>query len=364
MAQKLLFKNPVRVIGPKRIDAPNAGRVSDASVHAGSQDYLEELKIEQERQRFKRIVTFGLLWTVSILFLLVGYALESVHETPRDPDLRHMLEVGATLFTEGGIAGIVAFFLAQTVERLSTEEAQKLAIKEREDLKKEVFYYAYGYGIPQAIKQQIDAQILRSSFIRNSMSLAYELSSFAPGAVPDGFVLVRLRMRYTVENITSTPQKFHVRAGIEPAAVRELELYHRFDKAEVELLGRVEQYNHFQLHAPERYTSDDGGCALDLGKYLIPPQGKATIYVEMQSTEYVKGGDRYFSFTTHTCKLDLSVLDRTGRLSVAARRIGQDPLVEAIDHSPGLGWNHWSSDSPFLAHQVVKIRWTDWDRAK
>src|SRR2546425_7544827 len=56
---------------------------------------------------------------------------------------------------ELGFAALIAALFGLTIERYQREEFVKLVNREREDLKRDIFLYAYGHMLPDPIREEI-----------------------------------------------------------------------------------------------------------------------------------------------------------------------------------------------------------------
>jgi len=102
---------------------------------------------------------------------------------------------------EIAFAGLIASVFGLTIERYQREEFVKLVNKEREDLKRDIFLYAYGHTVPEQIREEIKERILKTPFHREDLRIEWEFD-----AVTDkpGYVKLQKRISYVQKN--NTPQ--------------------------------------------------------------------------------------------------------------------------------------------------------------
>lgn len=92
----------------------------------------------------KKVRVYGLLALLSLLLVALSYYFKKWHY---DEFVIH--------FTRDlGIAGLVGFLLAITIEELSHAEFRKLAEEERAGIKRDVFYYVYGAQLTSSEQRQ------------------------------------------------------------------------------------------------------------------------------------------------------------------------------------------------------------------
>jgi hypothetical protein len=159
----------------------------------------------ESSQSIKWTIIYSLLLAVSIGFLVGGYFVEN------RPLLAHLLN-------ELGIAGVVAFILALTIERLSAEELRRRAERERktlrqefdrqtEAIKQDVFHQIYGRMLPPELRDELD-DVLRSEFIRSELYLEFELTVEKDSQTSEEYVKSKCKTRSKIENITGQKESF------------------------------------------------------------------------------------------------------------------------------------------------------------
>ena len=153
----------------------------------------------------RKVRIYGLLIIFSLALLALGHQLE-LWGIPRM--IIHFTN-------EIGIAGLVGFVLAITIEKLSHDEFRKVAERERAEIKRDVFYYVYGHEIPLAIRDEIDAHILKVPYVRRGVVMQYELQPVQESTTNEWYVLATFTMNYDLENLTTEEFKFPFIAAID-----------------------------------------------------------------------------------------------------------------------------------------------------
>src|SRR4029077_19244112 len=106
---------------------------------------------------------------------------------------------------EVAFAVFIASFFSLTIEKYQREEFIKLVNQEREDLKRDIFLYAYGHDLPEDIQQEIKKSILSEPFYRKDCQIDWEFSLPTDGT--DSLLLVK-KYSFDVINGTSQAQKW------------------------------------------------------------------------------------------------------------------------------------------------------------
>src|SRR3989442_4027571 len=106
---------------------------------------------------------------------------------------------------EVAFALILATLFAFTVERYQRQEFVKLVNKERDDLKKDIFVYAYGHDIGDQIREAMKVDILRCPFQKENLRIDWEFSELEGNA---DHVLLKKRQIYTLRNTTPAKQDY------------------------------------------------------------------------------------------------------------------------------------------------------------
>ncbi len=106
---------------------------------------------------------------------------------------------------EVAFALIIAMLFSFTIEKYQRQEFVKLVNKEREDLKKDIFLYAYGHEIGDQIRLAMKADILKCPFQKENMRLDWEFSEKPKS--PE-HVIVKKRQTYILRNTTPSKQAY------------------------------------------------------------------------------------------------------------------------------------------------------------
>jgi hypothetical protein len=307
-------------------------------------------------------------WTLTyVLLLLISIALMAV---------AYVVGTGtlwAHLLNELGIAGVVGFVLALTIERLSArefeerakrernllqEEFRTLASQERADLKKDVFYYTYGRNLPQPIRDDLDHYFLQADFIRSKLYLQFDLTVETDPYTKEDYVRSNCLTSSHIENLTGERQVFPIDHAIDasPSAalkdqVKYLEFHSSGSESEISwdeaALGRMTDRDEEQI-----------ALTLPKDKQVVVLADRPTILkIRYQGIRVLEGGGIYFFFTTHTCDLELTAHVKNCDLDVAAVAYSPHPLVQTDRHEPMAGYYNWTINQPLLAYQAIRVTW-------
>lgn len=315
----------------------------------------------------RKVRVYGLLIVFSLALLAFGYQLQhwGAHEL-----IVHFAN-------ELGIAGLVGFFLAITIERLSQKEFRKLAEDERAQIKRDVFYYVYGHEIPLSIRDEIDAHILKIPYVRRRVVMQYELEPVQDDKTKEWYVLTTFTMNYDLENLTTDDKEFPFLAAVDKSpstqyAAKFLKLSAQGCKVpfswDAEELARqqTEKENEIELHLPDKIVLKSKPPAEEDSEKVAPPN-LTHITLQTQSVRFLRGHID-FLFTSHVCDLNLNVwADR--RLKVFADTFEQNPLEQVEEPPQEISWltdrlkksgelYYWKLKKPLLAYQAMKIWWT------
>ena len=119
---------------------------------------------------------------------------------------------------ELGFAAIIASVFGATIERYQREEFVRLVNREREDLKRDVFLYAYGHDVAEEIREEIKERVLKQPLHRTGLHLEWE---FSESAKPD-FVNVEKRYTFIIHNNSALEQTYPFRFRQITAAEKEI----------------------------------------------------------------------------------------------------------------------------------------------
>ena len=111
------------------------------------------------------------------------------------------------LLRELAFALLISSVFGLTIEKIQRTEFIRLVTEERDELKRDVFLYAYGYNLPDQIREEIRKKALNSNFYRQNLTLDWEFSN------PDQNDLMRVKKRYsyTLINNSDLPQAWPFR---------------------------------------------------------------------------------------------------------------------------------------------------------
>ncbi len=281
--------------------------------------------------------------------------------------------LGADLLNELGIAGVVAFVLALTIERLSAQEFERRAEREREllqvefraladqeraELKKDVFYYTYGRILPQAIRDDLDHYFLQADFIRSKLYLQFDLTIEADPHTSQNYVKSICFTSSHIRNLTGKPKTLPIESWIDPSPsdalkndVKFLEFVCTGSEHDISL-------NESQLATMTRLNA--GGVALDLAedqRVVVLPERPTVLKIRYQGIRAMEGAGIYFFFTNHTCDLELTVHVKNCDLDVFAEAYSPHKLAETDRHDPSTGYYNWAIEKPLLAYQAIRVNW-------
>jgi hypothetical protein len=309
--------------------------------------------IGQKNPDYRSIVIYGLLLLLSFVAVLAGFYLDKGFHA------ENWNKLVAHVFTEIGVAGFVGFILAITFERLSAEEFKKSADEHINAIKTNVFHYVYGHDIPEEITQEIDAQILRSAFVRRDVNIEFKLEHIERDDLPARFLRSIVYMTCDMENITKDTQSFSIRAVIEKSPIDSL-------KDEVKIISVKVMGNNcktpFEYHHGDKELEaclHEDAIELSFIKEIEVLPGRGTrVAIETQTVKYLNGGSDTGFLTTHVCDLDMRV-HAPKDVSIFVTPISGCQFDEGGGHRPHLGTYHWKLKRPLLSHQGFLLSWVD-----
>ncbi len=118
------------------------------------------------------------------------------------------LHLESRIFVEElAFALILAGLFSLTVEKYHREEFRKIVITERNQLKQDVFLYAYGQSLNQQTRQEI-RDLLEYPYYRKDLRLNWQLSPVP--SMTDKVRVVR-RFTYIQKNATMQPKPYQYR---------------------------------------------------------------------------------------------------------------------------------------------------------
>jgi hypothetical protein len=344
----------------------------------------------------KKLVVYGSLLIVSIAFIAGGFLIPSHLEILSCFSLN--AELIKHIITELGIAGVIGFVLALTIENLSAEEFRNLAAEERAKIKVDVFQYVYGRNILPVIRDEIDRQILNANFMKKNHFIRFKLETIEDEATREKFILSNCKLEYEIHNLTKDTEKFKLRHRIDKSPGGALSSLVKFTRLSVKNSGTLCDWDEKTLQAKQKddgttkpkltvvrivnsflkFTrlrvkktlqtkqKDDGTTKTDDGTTIplkpeltidVRPKEPAFISVEYQGIRSLKGGRINFSFPNYTCDLDLTVHVPGREVQVSAGAFSPHRLQPGVNHDPSAGIYHWKLEKPLLSHQGIYIIW-------
>jgi hypothetical protein len=266
------------------------------------------------------------------------------------------------LVSELGIAGLVAFVLALTIERLSTtalqEEFKKLAENERNAIKRDVFHYVYGNILPQEIRDELDHYVLQSNFVRSDLYLQFELTIEKDPITGEEYVKSKCLTRSHIRNICGQSRIFPIKQSIDRSPSDAL-------KGEVKYLefsvsGAQDDFSLNESDLAPMTRAEDTKIRLVLSadrQVIVLPDQTTDLKIAYQGIRTLQGGGIYFFFTSHTCDLELTVNVMNRDLDVFAETLSPHELVETQRHDPDTGYYNWTLKKPLLSYQATHVSW-------
>lgn len=300
----------------------------------------------------KVVIVYGTLFVVSISFLIASYFVPKEFIIGGIPWSNELLK---QFVSEIGIAGLVGFILALTIERLSAEEFRKLAEEEREKIKQDVFHYVYGRHIPETVRNEIDKQILEVKFARQHFSLFFTLSVLKD-ETGKSFILSETRLEYELKNLTTE--------------AREQPLWHYIDLPPGGALKELVKYTAVEVTGcknPIKWNEEDlKSKQFDEGLVIalkptetitVESNASARVMLRYQGVRNFEGGRIDFTFPNYTCDLNLTVHVPDREVIVSAKAYSPNPLEEGRQHDPLSGLYNWVLSKPLLSYQGVYVTW-------
>lgn len=312
--------------------------------------------------RGKRILLLILIYLVlpllSAILIVAGYALEHAEgHTSAAYYFGNGKELFAHIITEAGIAGVIAFLLAATVERLSSHEILALTHDHGRQLSENVFKYVFGYDVPVEIRKVIYEDILQIPLLRKNSVLKLTLDILPLSNPSNRCVRVKREYSYTVQNLTSKMRQYTI--YLPPGKLKIADPTGECKHLSVIVTGSG---NDIRLTEEElKRMQDEGvpGEPIPINIQLANNE-LAKVTIETQWERFLEGGHMHFIVNTHTIGLDLFVEVPKNDLVVGAEGFESNIL---IDMSEGLnpGSYHWRMDRPLLPYQGLYVTWAKGD---
>ncbi len=105
---------------------------------------------------------------------------------------------------------------------------------------------------------------------------------------------------------------------------------------------------------------DGGGVHLDFAnaqQVIVSPDRLTSLKIQYQGIRVLDGGGIYFSFSSHTCDLELTVSVKNRDLEVFAVAYSPHQLAATERHDPGNGYYNWTIKKPLLSFQAIRVSW-------
>jgi hypothetical protein len=129
------------------------------------------------------------------------------------------------LMPEIGFALLVAVFIYLIFEVFAQADEEQIWRKRIEDITGNVFYGVLRRSLPESLLREANELVLSQVFIRKSLSLEYVLEDDTfedEDGKAASYVRVMAAIRFRIENISDTPQKFPLRVALPNPVVQGL----------------------------------------------------------------------------------------------------------------------------------------------
>ncbi len=292
---------------------------------------------------YRKAFIFSTLFVVSLLFLAGGYYAQERQEPGL---LVHFLD-------ELGIAGLVAGVLALTIERISQEEFKRLALKERNLVKRDVFHYVYGHPIPRELVAEIQNQLLQGRFERRNFVLSHTIQ---PYLADPRFVRVSTMITYELHNLSPDRQPYHFRTVFEDAPEPSVAAECKFLALRVSGADRLIDYKGDGLLRAQGRGEIAGHITLD-EDIELEGEGSAQFTIHTQTVKYRDYGYDFFLCTLPTQGFDMKVSLHNVDLEMSAHAFHPEGLSTGQEHQPSLNRYHWRLKRPVLIYQGACLLW-------
>ena len=125
--------------------------------------------------------------------------------------------------------------------------------------------------------------------------------------------------------------------------------------------GSVTEFSFSESELKKLTRSDGGQISLEFSKetqqVIVLPDRPTSLRIQYQGIRVLDGGGIYFSFTSHTCDLELTVHVKNGDLEVFAEAYSPHRLAPTERHDPGNGYYNWTIKKPLLSYQAIRVTW-------
>lgn len=143
------------------------------------------------------------------------------------------------LTLELGIAGIVAFILIFTIERLTKEERENATKKQIQSITKNLFHAIYGRYIPDSVFSEVERSLFSCDVVRTNYQINYAISAVSqipefPTEEAKEHLMCSITSRYDLKNITDKEIKYDIRSFIELPIDKELWQFVKFSEISID----------------------------------------------------------------------------------------------------------------------------------
>jgi hypothetical protein len=226
-----------------------------------------------------------------------------------------------------------------------------------------VFHQAYGSVLPPEIRDELEHQVLQSDFIRSGLYLQFELTIQKDPLTSEEYVRSKCLTKSRIANICGEAKIFPIEHSIRRSpsdALKDEVKYLEFQAS-----GSETEFSLNESDLKTMTRSDEAEISLDLSRdreqrvVKVLPDRPTTLRIQYQGIRMKHGGYIYFSFTSHTCDLELTVHVKNCDLEVFAEAYSPHPLVKTDRHDPDNGYYNWTLEKPLLCYQGVNVTWKD-----
>ncbi len=253
---------------------------------------------------------------------------------------------------EVGFAAIIASVLGATIDRYQREEFVRLVNREREDLKRDVFLYAYGIDVPEQIRNEMKDKVLKQPLHRSNLRLSWE---FSVADKPD-FLRLEKQFTFTVYNKSAQTEIYHFAFQQITAAEEDILEETKFVRLRMEDRdGKIHEFMQGDLTEVRDATNPH---SRSLSKdFKIRPDESLVIHYEIDETRRIYTDEFYSPSqpTTGITLIDLRVnrpleLDISG--ACKAKRLEEGPA-----HDPPKRYA-WKISEGIFPYQGIAISWS------
>jgi len=311
---------------------------------------------ETEQFNYKRILYYVFLVGGSLVLIAAGFVIEHLSDNSAAATEKFWAHFASFFITELGIAGLIAWLLSVTIEKLSRQEFARLAARHQDLIKENVFHYVYGQSLPDKVVGEIESQLLRCCFVKHNMSVKHTITHYLPD---NRLVILTTQIEYEVENISRTAQVFN--CGVLTDDVPEASL-----KGEAKILGVRFQVGGNDADVIDGSTIADhcsnssvGGHIHFQKRYTIPGKAKARFSTLIRCIKRLTNDSDVFLSNDPVCGFSI-VIDADVELGLefTAHSFHPEEFSEGIGHSPQNGHYHWQLERPILRSQGGFVSWT------